>query len=377
MSASPSLVTSVTDTLRGHGAPPELERALDRVRGELGLHRLSLHAVADGAFRVIASAGEELLASGTELPTDVSSQIHGPAAGRVERWSAFADDAGFDRPLDRLVLELGYRAGCSLPLLVGNRAVGVLGATAREPDLACDAVLSALEAVSAPITMALLGVEPPAASTPQVLVCDGDALLAEGIARVLEQGLGATVRLCTDPHDIYARPPRGIDVIVCDSFFGDGRLHRFLRELRALGTSAPTLVIASTDSPLSRNLARLAGAAAYAVRDADGSAALVDSMRRLIAGEAPGLPPLPAEPELHLTAQEARVLLALERGLRFKQIAIELSITEATAKGYARALFAKLDAHSRSEAVYQARRLGLLDFLRAGARPAPVITGTG
>jgi two-component system nitrate/nitrite response regulator NarL len=372
MSAS-SLGMSVAAKLEGHSDQPALEWALDRVRGELSIDRLSLHAIAQGTFRVLASSGDELLASGTELPIEVSSQIEGPAAGRVFRGPDFAQDAGFDRPLDRLVLELGFSSGCSLPLRVGNRAVGVLAVTARSDELPCDAVLAALESVSSPITLALLG--PQSTPPPEVLVCDDDELVAGGIARVLEQALGANAHICTDPNDIYGEPPRGIDVIVCDSFFGDGRLHRFLRELRALGTSAPTLVLASADSPLSRNLARLAGAAAYAVRQADGSTAIVEAVRRLIAGDPPGLPSLPSQTELHLTPQEARVLLALERGLRFKQIALELSITEATAKGYARGLFGKLDAHSRSEAVYQARRLGLLDFLRTGAREAPVVTG--
>ena len=61
-----------------------------------------------------------------------------------------------------------------------------------------------------------------------------------------------------------------------------------------------------------------------------------------------------------LTARERELLESLEEGLRFKQIARRLGISEATAKTHARNLFRKLDATSRAEAVHAARERGLL-----------------
>jgi DNA-binding CsgD family transcriptional regulator len=61
-----------------------------------------------------------------------------------------------------------------------------------------------------------------------------------------------------------------------------------------------------------------------------------------------------------LTRREQELLEGLEEGLRFKQIAIRLGISEATAKTHARHLFGKLDATSRAEAVHAARVRGLL-----------------
>lgn len=79
---------------------------------------------------------------------------------------------------------------------------------------------------------------------------------------------------------------------------------------------------------------------------------------------APGLSALlwpgDAPPPPHLTRRERELLPLLESGLRFKQIANHLTISEPTAKGYARDLFRKLGASSRAEAVFEARRLGLL-----------------
>ncbi|MGZ6682330.1 MAG: response regulator transcription factor [Solirubrobacteraceae bacterium] len=61
-----------------------------------------------------------------------------------------------------------------------------------------------------------------------------------------------------------------------------------------------------------------------------------------------------------LTARERELLDGLEQGLRFKQIARRLGISEATAKTHARNLFRKLDATSRAEAVHVARERGVL-----------------
>jgi DNA-binding CsgD family transcriptional regulator len=60
-----------------------------------------------------------------------------------------------------------------------------------------------------------------------------------------------------------------------------------------------------------------------------------------------------------LTGRERELLASLEEGLRFKQIARRLGISEATAKTHARNLFRKLDATSRAEAVHAARERGL------------------
>jgi LuxR family maltose regulon positive regulatory protein len=67
-----------------------------------------------------------------------------------------------------------------------------------------------------------------------------------------------------------------------------------------------------------------------------------------------------ADALLRLTAREDELLVGLEEGLRFKQIARRLGISEATAKTHGRNLFRKLGATSRAEAVHAARVRGLL-----------------
>jgi len=58
-----------------------------------------------------------------------------------------------------------------------------------------------------------------------------------------------------------------------------------------------------------------------------------------------------------LTPQQVRVLMMLKDGLMNKQIAYELSISEATVKAHVSAILQKLDVDSRTQAVILAQRL--------------------
>jgi LuxR family transcriptional regulator, maltose regulon positive regulatory protein len=68
---------------------------------------------------------------------------------------------------------------------------------------------------------------------------------------------------------------------------------------------------------------------------------------------------------LTLTAAELRVLRLLPTHLSFPAIAMQLFVSPNTVKTHVRALYRKLDASSRSEAVSQAAAAGLLDGLKA------------
>ena len=57
-----------------------------------------------------------------------------------------------------------------------------------------------------------------------------------------------------------------------------------------------------------------------------------------------------------LTPQQVRVLMMLSDGLMNKQIAYELSISEATVKAHVSAILQKLDVDSRTQAVIAAAR---------------------
>jgi LuxR family maltose regulon positive regulatory protein len=63
-----------------------------------------------------------------------------------------------------------------------------------------------------------------------------------------------------------------------------------------------------------------------------------------------------------LTAAELRILAFLPTHLSFREIADRLYVSANTVKTQAHAVYRKLDAASRSEAVARATKIGLLDF---------------
>lgn len=74
-----------------------------------------------------------------------------------------------------------------------------------------------------------------------------------------------------------------------------------------------------------------------------------------------------------LSRREQEVLEFIARGFSYAEIAREQGITVHTVQTYIKKLYGKLAVHSRSEAVYEANRLGLLNSFGSQFKP----TGTG
>ena len=68
----------------------------------------------------------------------------------------------------------------------------------------------------------------------------------------------------------------------------------------------------------------------------------------------------PAPPAEELTPRELEVLQLLAEGMPNKQVAQRLGVSEHTVKFHVNAILSKMDAHSRTEAVTRAARLGLI-----------------
>lgn len=110
-----------------------------------------------------------------------------------------------------------------------------------------------------------------------------------------------------------------------------------------------------------------AGARGVLLRHAD-AGRLVAALAAVVGGLAVFDPALaagvplnrPAPPAESLTPREREVLARLAEGLSNKGIAQQLDISEHTVKFHLNAILAKLGAQSRTEAVVQAIRLGLI-----------------
>lgn len=65
----------------------------------------------------------------------------------------------------------------------------------------------------------------------------------------------------------------------------------------------------------------------------------------------------PARP---LTPKEAEVLALVARGFSFDEVALRMAVSLSTVRTHVRSIYAKLDVHSKTEAVFEARAQGLL-----------------
>ncbi len=70
-----------------------------------------------------------------------------------------------------------------------------------------------------------------------------------------------------------------------------------------------------------------------------------------------------------LTPQQVRVLMMLSNGLLNKQIAYELTVSEATVKAHVSAILQKLGVESRTQAVIAAAKIAAGDWQSAAAAP--------
>jgi len=179
---------------------------------------------------------------------------------------------------------------------------------------------------------------------------------------VVEKGAGVEVDTYSNAAALAdSGAPAGAATCRLRHRFDGVPVDSFLASLRSRGTTARRCA-GRHRSPMSRSLRPQGGAAAYLARSA-GVERLAAAIRDLIAGELAGCTRAPgAERSRKIARPTARRRASRPARARpaLQAIALELDISESTAKGYARNLFAKLGAHSRAEAVYIARNRGLL-----------------
>jgi two-component system, NarL family, nitrate/nitrite response regulator NarL len=352
-----TLVSAVGESL--HPGPDGLRAAAGALRRAFDVDRVSISRIDEPSarFMIAASAGAPLLEPGTSLPVSTCSYFAAAAEGRAFQEPDFDRSRDFTLPLDGVVLASGFHSGCSAPIRRDGRAVGAVSLSASSHRADMTAAPDLLGEVAA-VLAGGLEEDAPALPAPAVLVCGGDPLAAGGIARLVERSVGAQAEVATTlGAAVQEGRRRAPDLLLCDDHLGGRSVDEVVEVLRHAEVDAPLLVVASHDSPDSLRAAMLAGAAAYVPRrevpsKLPGALCAVRGGRTVL----PAAPP----PGERLTRRERELVGALDEGLRFKQVARRLGITEATAKTHARNLFRKLGATSRGEAVRAARDRGLL-----------------
>ena len=130
-----------------------------------------------------------------------------------------------------------------------------------------------------------------------------------------------------------------------------------MRVIHAQAPLAALIVLSTFDDAVTRREAREAGARAFLTKEVPINA-LASTIVRLV--REPGLhlvevPELPA-----LTPREVEVLRLLADGATNKRVAVVLDIAVDTVKEHCSAVYGKLGANGRMQAIAFARRLGLV-----------------
>src|SRR5467141_4270839 len=137
-----------------------------------------------------------------------------------------------------------------------------------------------------------------------------------------------------------------------------------IKQIRAAAENARIIVLTTFDGDEDIYRAIQAGAKGYLLKDVPREA-LMDCIRRVHAGE--------TSVPVHLVAKladrvsgetlskrEIEVLKLMAKGRSNKEIASALFISEGTVKSHGKAIFAKMNVVSRTEAVTEATRRGLI-----------------
>jgi DNA-binding NarL/FixJ family response regulator len=165
-----------------------------------------------------------------------------------------------------------------------------------------------------------------------------------------------------------------MDLVLLDLSMPGVRGYSGLLFLRSERPGVPVMVVSGNEDPAVMRHCIEFGASAYVPKSLD-----VETMRAAIRKVLEGgqwTPPdldlnAPADREASalvrrlssLTPQQVRVLMMLSQGLLNKQIAYELSVSEATVKAHVSAILQKLGVESRTQAVILAAKIEKMQAL--------------
>jgi DNA-binding NarL/FixJ family response regulator len=204
----------------------------------------------------------------------------------------------------------------------------------------------------------------------RVLIADDHPLVLGALRQAVSGAFpGASIDEASDfeslAASLEARPDT--DLVLLDLFMPGVRGFSGLLYLRAERPSLPVIVVSGNEDRAVMRHCLEFGAAAYIPKSLD-----IETMRaaiRVVLDGGQWTPPdfdarLPGDKASglarrlsSLTPQQVRVLMMLSQGLLNKQIAYELTVSEATVKAHVSAILQKLGVDSRTQAVILAAKI--------------------
>jgi DNA-binding NarL/FixJ family response regulator len=203
----------------------------------------------------------------------------------------------------------------------------------------------------------------------RILIADDHPLVLGALRQALSGAIaGAEFFEAADLDSLSAALDKtpDMDLVLLDLAMPGVRGFSGLMYLRAQHASVPVIVVsANEDRTVMRHCLDF-GASGYIPKSLD-----VETMRAAVRAVLDGGRWTPPDLDLStpgessalvrrlssLTPQQVRVLMMLSEGLLNKQIAYELSVSEATIKAHVSAILQKLDVESRTQAVIAAANI--------------------
>ncbi len=213
-----------------------------------------------------------------------------------------------------------------------------------------------------------------------VLLVEDDAFTRERLA----QSISAHPLLEVTACDTLASARQAVgtgwpDVLVTDIGLPDGSGIELIREARRESGTIEIMVISVFGDEHNVLTAIEAGASGYLLKDGETSY-LGDAILRLLDGESPISAAIArhilrrqqdtpatgqvAEPPPSLTDRERDVLGYMAKGYTYRETAELLGMSYHTVTSHVKHIYRKLEVRSRSEAIYEAVQLGLVDIHR-------------
>jgi DNA-binding NarL/FixJ family response regulator len=206
----------------------------------------------------------------------------------------------------------------------------------------------------------------------RIVIADDHPLVRGALSQALSGAVHAEIVETADldglMRELAAHPDP--DLVLLDLAMPGMRGLSGLLYLRAQHPAVPVAIVSASEDRATIRSCLEAGALGFIPKTTPIDT-MRDAVRRVLAGEVW----VPADVDLNapadqeatdivrrlasLTPQQARVLMMLSEGLLNKQIAYELSVSEATVKAHVSAILTKLGVESRTQAVIAAGKIGV------------------
>lgn len=200
----------------------------------------------------------------------------------------------------------------------------------------------------------------------QVLLADSCQLVRIGMREVVTTACPeATFVEVSTFADAYAavKSNAKFTLILLDATLPDCEGMIGLFQLRAEFPKIPVVLISNQSDSASVDRATECGAAGLVLKTAS-SRDMIRALAAIMKGGRWFSPPVPQNDNgeeidaiATLSPAQYRILVGLQRGLRNKQIAYEMGVTEKTVKAYTTTMYRKLGVTSRTQALLLARKV--------------------